>query len=268
MNRRDFVATAGIASLAPIAASNELSAPSERVFEAKAEQQFFELRKYINRVGSHKGRLANFLEKTAIPAWNRHGIAHVGVFNVMYGPNAPTTYVLLAHNTLASVGMLRAKLASDKKYQTDGAEFLSASLADPGYTRIESSLFKAFSEMPEVAVPAGAAENASRIFELRIYESHSEAAAIRKVEMFNNGEIPIFLKTGLTPVFFGEAMIGEKLPNLTYMLTFKNMADRDESWGKFIAHPDWKKMSSDPYYKNTVSNITSIILRPLPFSQL
>lgn len=268
MNRRDFVATAGIASIAPIAASSELTGLTEGASAGKADQQFFELRKYTSRVGPHKGKLAKFLESTAIPAWNRHGIANVGVFNVMYGPNAPTTYVLLAHSTLASVGMLRDKLAGDKKYQTDGADFLSASLADPGYTRIESSLFKAFSEMPEVAVPAGAEENAPRIFELRIYESHSDAAAIRKVEMFNNGEIPIFLKTGLTPVFFGEAMVGEKLPNLTYMLTFKNMADRDESWSKFIAHPDWKKMSADPYYKDTVSNITSIILRPLPFSQL
>ncbi len=268
MNRRDFVATAGIASIAPIVASSELSDTTNPASSGKADQQFFELRKYTSRVGPHKAKLAKFLETTALPAWNRHGIANVGVFNVMYGPNAPTTYVLLAHNTLASAGMLREKLAGDEKYQTDGAEFLSATLADPGYTRIESSLFKAFSGMPEVAVPAGAAENTPRIFELRIYESHSEAAAIRKVEMFNNGEIPIFLKTGLTPVFFGEAIIGEMLPNLTYMLTFKDMADRDESWGKFIAHPDWKKMSSDPYYKDTVSNITSFILRPLPFSQL
>ena len=268
MNRRDFVATTGLAGLAPMVVSGSSHENEKSAHVNNAAQQFFELRKYTSRVGPHKAKLAKFLENTAVPAWNRNGIAHVGVFNVMYGPNAPTTYVLLAHNSLASVGMLREKLASDKQYQTNGAEFLAATLADPGYTRIESSLFKAFSGMPEVAVPAGAQENEPRIFELRIYESHSEAAAIRKVEMFNNGEIPIFLDTGLTPVFFGEALIGEKLPNLTYMLTFKDMADRDESWSKFIVHPDWKKMSSDPYYKDTVSNITSIILRPLPFSQL
>ena len=105
-------------------------------------------------------------------------------------------------------------------------------------------------------------------FELRIYQSHSEPKAIRKVEMFNKGEIDIFLETGLTPVFFGEAVIGSQLPNLTYMLTFSNMQDRETSWEAFRNHPDWHTMSADPYYADTVSNITSIILRPESFSQV
>lgn len=261
MNRREFVTTASVAGVAPATAARS-------IIENKAAQQYYELRKYTPRVGSQRGRLTSFLRDTAIPAWNRHGVNNVGVFNIMHGPNTPTLYVLLAHETLESVASLRGKLAADEIFQADGADFLNTSLADPGYTRIDSSLFKAFSEMPTLAVPAGAAENESRIFELRIYESHSERAAIRKVEMFNNGEIPIFHATGLTPVFFGEAIVGELLPNLTYMLTFKDYADREESWNKFRVHPDWKTMSSDPYYKDTVSNITSILLRPEPYSQL
>ena len=58
------------------------------------------------------------------------------------------------------------------------------------------------------------------------------------------------------------------MPNLTYMLVFEDMADRDESWKTFIDDPDWKTLSADAYYKDTVSNITDIILRPAPFSQL
>ncbi len=266
MNRRDFVVTAGMAGLAPITSN----APSANLPASGLDknQQFFELRKYTSRVGPHRARLNTFLSEVAIPAWNRHGVAHVGVFNVQYGPTAPTTYVLLPHGSLDSFSGMRGMLAGDDTYQQQGEAFLTTSLADPGYTRVESSLFKAFSGMPEIAVPPGAADNDQRIFELRIYESHSERAAIRKVEMFNKGEIDIFLKTGLTPVFFGEAMAGELLPNLTYMLTFKDLAERDAAWQKFIAHPDWEAMKADSYYKDTVSNITSIILRPLPFSQI
>ncbi len=264
MNRREFVATAGVAGVAPATAARSIIDDKP----ASAAQQYYELRKYTPRVGSQRGRLTSFLKDAAIPAWNRQGISNVGVFNIMHGPNAPTLYVLLAHETLESVTSLRDKLAADKQFQTEAAEFLNTPLADPGYTRIDSSLLKDFSEMPTLAVPAGAAANEPRIFELRIYESHSEKAAIRKVEMFNSGEIPIFLDTGLTPVFFGEAVIGEQLPNLTYMLTFKDFADREESWNKFRVHPDWQKMSSDPYYKDTVSNINSILLRPEPYSQL
>jgi len=38
--------------------------------------------------------------------------------------------------------------------------------------------------------------------------------------------IAIFRRAGLQPVFFGETLIGAKMPNLTYMLVFENMAAR------------------------------------------
>ena len=87
--------------------------------------------------------------------------------------------------------------------------------------------------------------------------------------MFNEGgEIALFRKTGLTPVFFGETVVGRNLPNLTYMLAFDDMADRDKRWKVFVADPGWKTLSADPAYKDTVSNITDIILRPTAYSQI
>ena len=264
MNRRNFVAKAGTTLAAPTIAATALSSSS------MVDPQYFELRhyRYPNRLATHRDRLTHYLEQAAIPAWNRHGLSHVGVFSVMYGPNAPSLYVLLCHPTLESVTTLRSRLAEDETHQREGSDFLNATLSQPAFVRVESTLMKAFSGMPSVEVPQSTQQNQPRIFELRIYESHSDAAAIRKIEMFNNGEIDIFLKTGLTPVFFGESLVGNQLPNLTYMLTFKDMNDRDASWNTFVNHPDWKAMSSDPYYADTVSNITSIILRPLSFSQI
>jgi len=94
-------------------------------------------------------------------------------------------------------------------------------------------------------------------------------AAKKKIEMFNEGgEIAIFKKTGLQPVFFGETIIGPKLPNLTYMLVFDDMAMRDERWGTFGGDPDWKKLRANPAYKDAVSNTTDIILRPAQYSQI
>ena len=85
--------------------------------------------------------------------------------------------------------------------------------------------------VPKLEVPAGVAEKKPRIFELRTYESHSKSANKKKIEMFNTGELGIFRRTGLQPVFFGETLIGTKMPNLTYMLTFENMAAHDKNWG-------------------------------------
>ena len=119
--------------------------------------------------------------------------------------------------------------------------------------------------MPQLKVP----EKKGRIFEIRTYESHSEKFAKKKIDMFNKGgEIEIFLETGLMPVFFGESLIGPRMPNLTYMLVFDDMADHDASWSRFIASPKWKKLSGDAQYKDTVSNIHNRILRPLGYSQI
>jgi NIPSNAP protein len=259
MKRRDFMA-AGLAALATtqtLAASDHPTTPSPR--------QFFEMRQYYLRTGSNKGRVGKFLQETGIPAMNRIGIKPVGVFEPMYGPNQPTLYVLLVHPSLDSVLNASSQLMEDDEFRTKGAEFIDASISDPSYVRYESSLMVAFSHMPQIAPPAFK----KRIFELRTYESHSLKASKKKIEMFNEGvETPIFKETGTNPVFFAETLIGRQQPNLTYMLAFEDLAARDKGWQAFGNHPDWKKLRQDPAYKDTVSNITDIILRPTGYSQI
>ncbi len=259
MKRREFLTAA---SLAGIAGMSSLAAAAEG---DNGKQEYFEWRKYRLHVGSKKNLLGDFLRKVGIPAMNRIGIGPVGVFNAMYGPNSPTLYVLLVHKSLDSVVSSASLLMADKEYRKAGAKFINAPLSEPTYVRMESSLMVAFKDMPKLEVP----EKVRRIFELRTYESHSIKAAKKKIEMFNEGgEIAIFKKTGLQPVFFGETLIGPQMPNLTYMLAFQNMADRDKKWGIFGGDPGWKKLRANNAYKDTVSNITDIILRPAPYSQI
>ena len=118
-------------------------------------------------------------------------------------------------------------------------------------------------------VPAETAGNKPRIFELRIYESHSEAAALKKIEMFNEGgEIAIFDKVGLRSVFFGQTLIGQRQPNLVYMTVHQDMAAREKTWEDFRNSPDWKALSTNPVYANTVSATTVVFLRPTAYSQI
>src|SRR5207245_4478188 len=122
----------------------------------------------------------------------------------------------------------------------------------------------------KVEVPARTVEKKSRVFELRTYESHSKKANRKKIEMFNTAEIAIFRRTGLTPVFFGETLIGTKLPNLTYLLVFESMADHDKNWGAFASDPEWKKLSSTPGCTDPeiVTNISNVFLRPAASSYI
>jgi hypothetical protein len=257
MNRREFLAT-GIAGVA----ATDIAGGSQG---GGAPRQFFEWRQYHLRTGSAKNAVGDFLKNVGIPAMNRMGVRTVGVFNPVYGPSRPTLHVLLVHDSLDSVLTCSSRLLADPEVREKGASFIDATLSDPAYVRYESSLMAAFTQMPKIEPPAFK----DRIFELRIYESHSAKAGKKKVEMFNEGgEIAIFKKTGLNPVLFGETIIGPNLPNLNYMLAFKDMADRDQKWQVFRDDPDWKKLSGDPAYKDTVSNITDIILRPTEYSQI
>lgn len=264
MNRRDFLSASAAAGLVPLAGADTAAAQQE------GEREYFEIRRYQAIPGPRQRALGSFLGDVAIPAMNRAGVGPVGAFTVTYGENRPTIILLLPHRSMESVLTLRERLMDDAAYRRDGAEFLDTPLANPAYVRVESSLLRAFADMPRLEVPAGAAERTPRLFELRRYESHSDPAALRKIEMFNNrgGEINIFRKTGLTPVFFGEMIIGPNIPNLTYMLTFPDMATRDAAWATFQADPEWRRLAGDAYFSDTVSAITDEILRPTQYSQI
>lgn len=264
MKRREFLKTSLIASTA--AATTSLAQAAET--KSNDAREFYELRLYHLRMGPMLGRFDQFYREIAVPAWNRAGVSTVGVFDVMTGPDQPTKYVLLPFKSWDAMNEAREKFESDEALLK--SEFANLPPTDPGYIRKESSVFQAFTAIPKLEVPAQVAEKKSRIFELRTYEAHSRKANKKKVEMFNVGEIEIFRRAGLQPVFFGEGLVGTNLPKLTYMLVFDDMTAHDKSWGAFGGDPAWKKLSSTPGYTNAeiLTNITNIFLRPTGYSQI
>ena len=134
----------------------------------------------------------------------------------------------------------------------------------PAYQRIETWLLRAFKGVPQIEVPA----KGPRIFEMRTYESHSEEFGNRKVEMFNSGEIAVFRDCGVKPVFFGQTIAGGLMPNLTYMVTFKDQDAQNKGWAAFRTHPGWEKLKNIEKYKGAVSNITKRLLKPKSYSQI
>jgi hypothetical protein len=260
VDRREFLANATLAAVAPL--------PRLETAGQSATRQYFELRRIHLLPGAKQRAFIDFIGSAAIPAWNRAGVAKVGAFTVMYGENAPSLYLLLTHPTLESVITLRERLAADTAYARAGAGILDAPLSDPAFVRVESTLLRAFESMPAVEPAAGPNAPRSRIYELRTYESHSTRAAVNKLKMFNAGEIPIFRRAGLTPVFFGETVIGSNMPSLIYMITFPNMPARDAAWSAFGQDPEWKNLSADPQYRDNVSAISDIILQPTGYSQI
>jgi hypothetical protein len=268
MKRRHFLKTA--AAAAGAGAMTTLLKVSAAETSEGTPREFYELRRYHLRRGPKQKLFDDFWQKAAVPAMNRAGVSPVGAFSVMYGPDSPSIYLLLPHKSIESFATASDRVLADPEYQAAGAEFIKAPANDPAYVRVESCLLKAFSGMPKLEMPAGAYASPSRVFELRIYESHSKKANKKKIEMFNEGEIAIFRRAGLQPIFFGETLIGTRLPNLTYLLVYEDMAAHDKHWGAFGSDPEWKKLSSTPGYTDPeiVSNISNVFLRPAAYSQI
>jgi hypothetical protein len=225
-------------------------------------RQYYELRVYSVATPEKQALLDAYLQNTALPAFGKMGIKNVGAFKVLNDAANHSVYLLIPYTSMEQFVTATTKTSGQLAYGAS-AEYAGVPMKDPVYDRIESSLLLAFEGMPQLKVPA----KKDRIFELRIYESHNEKAGKQKVKMFNvGGEIEIFNQTGLTPVFFGEALVGTRLPNLTYMLTFDNMEARERNWKGFGSHPDWVKLKDQPEYADTVSKITNIFLTPTAYS--
>jgi NIPSNAP len=174
---------------------------------------------------------------------------------------------LIPLTSLNAVTEVAAKLSSDKEYQAKGASYLNAIYTRAPYTRMETILLHAFSMAPVMQLPKLNSPKKERVYELRSYESATEKIFQNKVHMFNEGdEIGLFKRLNFNAIFYGEVVAGSKMPNLMYMTSFENKAERDEHWKNFGADPFWKKLSAMPEYKNNVSHIDIMFLRPTDYS--
>ncbi len=270
MNRRRFLTHSATAMLTAAATTTGASAAAAPAAAGSFVREFYELRRYHLRRGPKQKVFEDYLRNAYLPALGRLGVGPVGVFSVMLGPESPSLWVLVPYPSLDQFAAVPAKLRDDAEYKQAGAEARGSTAADPAYLRVESWLLGSIASVPRLEVPAQTKAGKGRIFELRTYESHSKGANAKKIEMFDLGETAIFRRAGLAPVFFGEALVGSRLPNLTYMLVYDDLPARDEAWRKFGGDPEWRKLSSTPGYTDAeiVTDISNLILRPTAYSQV
>jgi hypothetical protein len=267
VRRREFLARSLAGSAAGVIGISTSSQLAEAAPPADAKRQVYELWLYEMTSGGMNQRADDYFEHALIPAVGRTGAGPVGVFVESSKADAPVIYVLIPHAGMDSVASLSATLQNDAEYQKAGAAFLSAPPKAPAYVNHEARLMVAPGFMPALAVPE---KKETRVFELRRYRSPSEAAFRKKLEMFGIGELAIFRRVGLNPVFFGEMLFGPDMFNITYMLTYPDAAARGQAWGAFGKDPGWQKLRVTAGYTDAeiIANIKSLTLKPAPYSQI
>ena len=201
MERREFVTSALVT--AGMASGVAFGAEPEGKAVAEARQEFYQLRTYSLRTGPQLALAQGYFERALIPALNRLEMGPVGAFKLDIGPETPTYYVLIPATSAEALVALDTRLGKDTEYVKAASGFRDAPASAPAFVRTERTLLSAFAGWPKVVAP----KKEKRIFQLRTYESPSQVARARKVQMFNEAEIEIFTRTGLTPVFFGDTLI-------------------------------------------------------------
>lgn len=234
---------------------------------AQKSQEFYEIKIYHLKTDAQEKILDSYLEHALIPALHRLGFANIGVFKPIDADTMRKLYVLIPYQSLNDVTETQEQLVKDKIYLQAGKEYIETPHSSPAFTRLETIHLKAFSHHPKLKLPKLKGSRNERIYELRSYESHTEKIFKNKVHMFNEGgEVVLFDRLGFNAVFYGEVLAGSHMPNLMYMTTFENKAERDAHWKSFGDDAEWKKLSSMPEYQKNVSHIDIFFLRPTAYS--
>jgi hypothetical protein len=269
MERRKFLASSVVASALAVTAPGSYLEAAQGAAQ-KEGREFYELRRYrINR-GPQRKLCDDFFRDALLPALGRLNIGPVGVFDLTIGPETPSIYLLMPSLSAEKLLTVETLLVQDADYMKAGAAFLNAPAKEPAFDRMDSSILQAYENWPRIVLPAATAKRSPRVFELRIYESATDQDHRRKVEMMQSGEYAVFTKAGIEQVFYADTLIGARLPSLTYLLAFDNMADREKKWPAFLNSPEWKAMTSMPKYsfEDIISKVNNFILTPTAYSQI
>jgi hypothetical protein len=106
------------------------------------------------------------------------------------------------------------------------------------------------------------------IYEMRVYRCvPGRLPALLK--RFEQTTLKLWEKHGIRPSGFFTTLVGESNQELTYLLAWESLAEREQKWNAFAADPEWlaarAKTEEDG---QIVGNIVNQILAPTAFSTM
>jgi hypothetical protein len=106
------------------------------------------------------------------------------------------------------------------------------------------------------------------IYELRIY--HSVPGRFPALlSRFQDQTLQLWQKHGIRQAGFWTTLIGKSHLQLTYMLAWESMAERETRWSAFLGDPEWLAIAAESEKNGPlVQNISSELLVPTAFSSV
>lgn len=104
------------------------------------------------------------------------------------------------------------------------------------------------------------------LHELRVYNC-SPGKLPATLKRFETITIGIWKKHGIRPVGFWTTLIGESNHQVTYMLAWESLAEREQKWAAFASDPEWiAKRAETERDGAIVASLENYILQPTAFS--
>jgi hypothetical protein len=106
------------------------------------------------------------------------------------------------------------------------------------------------------------------IYEMRVYRClPGRLPAL--LNRFANITLKIWEKHGIKQAGFFTTLIGESNQELTYMLAWESLAEREKKWNAFQSDPDWiSARATSEQDGQIIANIVSQLLVPTAFSSV
>ena len=106
------------------------------------------------------------------------------------------------------------------------------------------------------------------IYELRVYRCvPNRLPALLK--RFETKTLRIWEKHGIRQAGFWTTMIGESNQELTYLLAWESLAEREQKWSAFISDSEWVAARDETEKDGAiVANVANSILQPTSFSSV
>lgn len=106
------------------------------------------------------------------------------------------------------------------------------------------------------------------IHELRVYTCMPDRLAALQ-DRLEHAVVPIWDRLGIRPIGFWTTVIGPGSNELTYLLEWQSLEERERKWAAFIADPDWHAAKARSEADGPiVANIASSILQPTRFFRM
>jgi hypothetical protein len=256
MNRRSFVQS--------VAGAGLLSQPAvAQPFAARTG--LYCLDYFYYRQGDQAGRLLQFLS-SQVPLWTKHSRAF-GVFTAVMAPHAQTTLVLSGFSNPEQMVAAENRMEADSALQKARQELERGT--EPAFDSRQRVMLRTADFSPEI-VPLAEKPHRPRYFEIRVYHSPTERQLRLVHERFAGPEIQIFHRSGIHPILYGDTFAGPDMPNLTYIIPFNSLGDRERAWDTFGADPEWLKVREESIARGgqIVDYQNLSIWRAVPFSPI